>query len=89
MGGGRACPLAGWRRLPIPDVTPPTHAVMTVVVRPGRTLLGRSEHHWLTAWRYANRGLSVFTSDLILVTEHGWTDLMTQWAGHTPAMIAG
>ncbi|WP_134767185.1 hypothetical protein [Nocardioides sp. 1609] len=74
--------------LPVPDVVPPTHGVMTVVVRPGRTVISAAEAAWLRGWRYANHGRSCYDTDLILVTEHGWTDLMTDWGGALPAMAA-
>lgn len=74
--------------LPIPDVVPPSHGVMTVVVRPGRTVLGANEFTWLRGWRYANHFRRCYTSGLVLVTEHGWTDFMTSCGGHSPAMAA-
>lgn len=74
--------------LPIPDVVPPIYGVMTVVVRPGRTVVGAGEEAWLLGWRYSNHFRRCYDTDLILVTEHGWLDLMTKLAGQTPSMMA-
>jgi len=62
------------------------HALVTVVVRPGRCVLGPNELVWSNGWRYANHLEAVFDGGLILVTEHGWLDLMTQEAGFAPTM---
>lgn len=78
------CDLA--RSFDLPDIRPPRHALVTVVVRPGRCVIGPNEAVWLSGWRYSNHLAPVYDSDLILVTEHGWTDFMTAWAGHTPRM---
>lgn len=75
-------------RMPIPDIWPTRHAVTTVVVRRGLCVFGPNEAHWFMAWRYANHLSRAHTGDLILVTEHGWTDFMTEFAGHTPALCA-
>jgi hypothetical protein len=64
----------------------PEHAVVTVVVRPGRCLFGPNEAVWCKGWRYSNHLESVYSGDLILVTEHGWADFMSGEAGHQPAM---
>jgi hypothetical protein len=69
----------GWRQRP-------EHAVVTIIVRPGRCVLGPNELVWSRGWRYANHFESVFDSHLILVTEHGWLDLMSEEAGFEPAM---
>ena len=45
-----------------------------------------NEAVWLNGWRFSNHFAPVYDSDLILVTEHGWTDFMTQWAGHEPRL---
>lgn len=75
------------RQLPIPEhPPPPRHAALTVVVRPGLCVFGPNEGRWMSAWRYSNHLTNAFDGDLILVTEHGWTDLMTEFAGHSPAM---
>jgi hypothetical protein len=71
----------GWRRHR-------EHAIVTVVVRPGRCVLGPNELVWARGWRYANHFAAVFDGDLILVTEHGWFDWMSHEAGFTPAMAA-
>lgn len=72
----------------VPDLRPPQHALVTVIVRPGRCIIGPNEAVWLSGWRYSNHLAPVYDSDLILVTEHGWTDFMTTWAGHTPRMLS-
>lgn len=69
----------GWRRRY-------EHAIVTVVVRPGRCVLGPNELVWFRGWRYANHMEAVFDGDLVLVTEHGWLDFMTNEAGFVPAM---
>jgi hypothetical protein len=70
--------------LPIPDAPRPQHSVMTFVVRPGACVFGPNERNWLFAWRYSNHLTQAFTSNLILVTEHGWCDFMTHEAGAAP-----
>lgn len=80
------CGLA--RSFAIPDVRPPQHAVVTVIVRAGRCIFGPNEGVWLAGWRYSNHLAPIYDSDLVLVTEHGWTDLMSTWAGRHPAMQA-
>jgi len=62
------------------------HALVTVVVRPGRCVFGPNELVWSKGWRYANHLQAVFDGDLVLVTEHGWLDLMSREAGFEPAM---
>jgi hypothetical protein len=74
------------QRLPIPDAPRPQHSVMTFVVRPGPCVFGPNERNWLLAWRYSNHLTQAFTGNLILVTEYGWCDLMTDEAGATPAV---
>jgi len=65
----------------------PKQMAVTIVVRPGSTEPGPNEGVWLKGWRYANHFQSIYTGDLILVTEHGWQDFMTQAAGHEPRMV--
>lgn len=73
----------------VPDFAGPDtrHGVMTVVVRPGLCVFGRHEQEWFMGWRYSNHGRGAFTSDLILVTEHGWVDFMTDIGGDHPHML--
>lgn len=66
---------------------PPEYVVTTVVVRPGRCIFGPNEVVWSNGWRYANHFAAAHTGDLLLVTEHGWVDLMTAEAGHEPRML--
>jgi hypothetical protein len=77
------------QELPVPDFAGPDtrHGVMTVVVRPGLCVFGRHEQEWFMAWRYSNHGRGAFTSDLMLVTEHGWVDFMTDIGGYGPRML--
>ena len=61
-------------------------AVMTIIARRGMTVFGRREQPWLLGWRYSNHLAAVFTGDVILLTEHGWCDLTTDWGGHQPRL---
>ena len=74
------------RSFNLPDVRPPQHALVTVIVRSGRCVIGPNEGVWLRGWRYANHHAPLYDSYIILVTEHGWTDLMTTWACREPAL---
>lgn len=76
------------RRLPIPDTYPVTHAVLTVVTRGGLCVFGPNECQWFLAWRYANHMRNCYDVGLILVTEHGWADFMTDFAASSPALVA-
>lgn len=77
------------QRLDIPDEPrPPQHCCVTVVVRNGLCVLGPNEGEWHRAWRYSNHLRSVFDGGLILVTPHGWVDVLSDTAGVTPAMAA-
>jgi hypothetical protein len=78
--------IEGW---PIPATRGcPTHTPVLVVVRRGLCVFGPNEGVWLQADRYANHLASVWSMDLMLVTEHGWCDFMTDWAGRSPALAA-
>lgn len=75
------------QRFRIPDEPrPPRHSALTIVVRPGLCVFGPNEGQWLSAWRYSNHFANAYDGSLILVTEHGWVDFMTDTAGHSPAM---
>ena len=76
------------RSFGIPHTRECLHAIITVVVRPGRCVIGPNEVVWLKGWRYSNHFVRTFDGDLILVTEHGWTDFSTRFAGHEPRMAA-
>ena len=77
------------RELPVPDEPhPPTHSVVTVLVRPGYCVFGPNEGSWMRAWQLSNHGANTFNGGVILVTEHGWSDFLTDAAGHIPAMAA-
>lgn len=67
----------------------PQHALVTVIVRPGRCVFGPNEAVWLNGWHHPNHFESAFSGDLVLVTEHGWADLMSAEAGHEPRVSAG
>jgi hypothetical protein len=73
--------------LPIPDGGRPRHSVMTVLVRRGLCVFGPQDLPWFQAWRYSNHLRPVFGSEFILVTEHGWCDLMTGSGGSRPALV--
>lgn len=75
------------QNLPIPDrPCPPEHSALLVVVRPGLCVFGPNEGRWMSAWRYSNHVANCFGGGMILVTEHGWTDFMTNAARTEPCM---
>jgi hypothetical protein len=65
----------------------PEHLLVTVVVRPGRCVYGPNEAVWFSGWRYSNHCESLFSGDLMLVTEHGWEDFISGEAGDEPRML--
>lgn len=65
---------------------PIEHKLITVVVRPGFAVFGPNEAVWFTGWRYSNHFQSMFTSDVFLVTEHGWVHFESREAGAEPRM---
>ncbi len=76
-------------RLGIPDSRRPIqHMLVTVLVRPGLCVFGPNEGRWMSAWRYSHHFADAFDSEVIVVTEHGWADFMTDFAGHSPAIVA-
>jgi len=70
----------------IPDTGEIQHAFLTVLVRPGRCVVGPNEAVWLNGWRYSNHFQRAFSGDLIVVTEYGWVAFMSEAAGHQPRM---
>ncbi len=66
----------------------PEHMAVTIVVRPGYAVFGPNEGVWCKGWRYANHGQCLHTGELVLVTEHGWADFMTDTAGLEPRMVS-
>jgi len=66
----------------------PEHAGVTIVVRGGLCVLGPNEGDWYRAWRYSNHLRNAFDGGLILVTPHGWVDVLSDTAGLSPAMAA-
>lgn len=81
----RDAALALWGRRPDRRGRP-EHAFVTVVVRPGRVVLGPQEWSVQYAWRYANHFLPVHGGDLLLVTEHGWCAAFDDSGGAAPTM---
>ncbi|WP_375479085.1 hypothetical protein [uncultured Jatrophihabitans sp.] len=67
-----------WRR--------PEHAVVTVIARSGLAVFGADERDWLLAWRYSNHLAPVFDGGLVLVTEHGWVDFMSERGASKPSI---
>lgn len=77
------------QQLPIPTEPRPSRlSALIVVARGGYCVFGPNEGNWMSAWKYSNHLTGTFTGGLILVTEHGWADLMTDTAGHSPALVA-
>jgi len=76
------------QRLPVPEFAGPDtrHMVVTVLVRPGLTILGRHESQWLMAWRYCNHLKGAFDGDIVLVTEHGWAHWPSECGDLDPRM---
>ncbi len=70
--------------LPLPEQRPPVHSVLTILVRRCLAVFGPGEAQWFLAWRYSNHLCSTFDGDVIVVTEHGWTNFCTRWGGSTP-----
>ena len=48
--------------------------------------MGPNEGVWCRAWRYINHHRALYSGEIILVTEHGWSDFMTRFGGTTPAL---
>lgn len=66
----------------------PDHMVVTFIVRPGCAVFGPNEGVWCRGWRYSNHLQSIYTGELVLVTDHGWVDFMTDAAGPEPRMVS-
>lgn len=64
----------------------PVHCFVTVVARPGRCVFRPGDVDLLTAWRYSNHVLPVFSGDLLLVTPSGWRSFFDHSAGARPAL---
>lgn len=75
----------------LPDTHPITCAVMLVLVRPGLCVTSDSEKWWHRAWRYVNHGRALYSGDLMVVTEHGWWDTMSDLGEARPCLadVAG
>lgn len=78
------------QRMPIPewDRKAPRHAIVTVVARPGFAVIGPRDGRWMSAWLYSNHLTDAVSGDVVVVTEHGWVDAMTQRGGHSPRLAA-
>jgi hypothetical protein len=76
------------QHLPLPDPgdRDTRHSVVTVIVRPGPAKAGRHEDAWASAWRNTNHLRPAFTGNLLLVTEHGWYDLLSAKSSGIPRM---
>ncbi|HEU5042803.1 MAG TPA: hypothetical protein VFT75_01560 [Nocardioidaceae bacterium] len=73
----------------IPDEPrPPRHSAITFVVRRGLCVLGPNEGRWMSAWRDSNHLTNAYDGSVVLVTEHGWYDFMTDAAALTPSIAA-
>lgn len=70
----------------LPDLVPPEHLALTVLVRRGLTVFTGKDSPWFMASRYCNHVQLLFGPHELLVTEHGWVDYMTGFAGLTPTM---
>lgn len=66
---------------------PRSYAIMTIVARHGPALIGPAEGKWLVAWQYSNHSADAYTGDLVVLTEHGWTDMMSGLGGHEPRLL--
>lgn len=73
-------------RWPIETRGVPHHSGVLVVIRRGLCVLGPNEGEWCRAWRYVNHFKSLFNGNLILVTEHGWIDQLSNRADRSPAL---
>jgi hypothetical protein len=78
------CDCAKRLRVPQRRGESPWHSIMTIVARPGYAVFGPDEGNWLSAWLFSNHLTDAFSSELIVVTEHGWADMSTGWGGHEP-----
>jgi hypothetical protein len=76
------------QRLPLLDFAgrDVRHSVVTVIVRPGLAVAGPNEAAWTLAWKHSNHLRHAFTGNLLLVTEHGWYDLMSEQDAAVPSM---
>jgi hypothetical protein len=76
------------QRLTLPDVPGPDMriSVVTVIVRLGVTTPGRHEAAWTSAWKHSSHLRAAFTGNLMVVTEHGWYDLMSERGAAFPRL---
>lgn len=65
-----------------PWPSPVRAKLITVVVREGLCVWTPTEWAWAMLWRYGIRPISA--GEVVVVTEHGWCDLMTRHADHRP-----
>ena len=64
----------------------PKHSFMTIVARRGFAVFGPNEGEWLTAWHFSNHFTDAFSGSLVVVTEHGWVDFMSDLGGYEPRL---
>ena len=76
------------RGMPIPsrDEAPYTHELHTILCRPGLTVVDGEDAQVLAGWRYSNHLANAGHGGMTVVTEHGWYDLLSDTAGHEPAL---
>lgn len=78
-----AMPVPPWSRGAGPD-----HSVVTLVGRRGLAVAGAGEAAWWNAWWFSNCAAHVYKGDLVLVTEHGWCEVVGTHGGWTPRLAS-
>jgi hypothetical protein len=75
-------------RVPITDEDERDRACrpLTLMARRGYAVFTRPEANWTTAWHSSNHFRHTMTSDFVLITEHGWYDLMSGTAASQPSL---
>lgn len=64
----------------------PRHSLVTILPRPGLTVIGARDAEVLSAWRCSHHLMPVLDGGLLLVTERGWYDFMSGSGGRSPAL---
>ena len=59
---------------------------LMVLARRGFNVVGLYEAEWTWAWRYGNRLHGVLSEEIVIVTEHGWQDMLGTEAAYEPAL---
>jgi hypothetical protein len=70
----------------LPDTYPIAFAAMLVLLRPGLCVTSEGEKQWHRAWRYVNHCRPLYSGDLMVVTEHGWWDTMSNLGDVQPCL---